>query len=84
MRPSSADLVGEYEPRWGARDVDYDAVWERRDGLHCSAQTMRTAAIISGWHQMRQTLPPEQWSTQACDAIVEAALRTVRDWMEAS
>jgi hypothetical protein len=80
----SDELVRRYVPRWGAHDVDYDAAWEgRTDGLRCPAKSMRTAAIVAGWHQMRQILPPEQWSTEACDAIVEATLRTVRDWMEA-
>jgi hypothetical protein len=79
-----SELVRIYNPSWGAQGVNYDEVWTcRLDGRRISAERMRTQAIIAGWRQMRQIAPHEQWSTELCDAIVEAALRTVRDWVEA-
>lgn len=76
--------VPRYEPRWSAENVDYEAPWDiRRDGARIGADRMRTAAINAAWHQMRLHAPREHWSTDVCDAIVEATLRTVRDWQEA-
>ena len=79
----SADYVRGYVAAWPVRGVDYDAVWHlRRDGKRIGAQQMRTTAIMAGWLQMRAwSTSREQWSTQVCDAIVEATLRTVRDWV---
>lgn len=73
-----------YEPQWRAADVDYDAAWDiRQDGLQIIADRMRTVAQLAAWHQMRLTMPPERWSVEACDAMTEAVLRVVRDWIEA-
>ena len=76
--------LAHYEPGWGATGVDYDAMWEsRRDGSHLDAERMRTHAYLVAWHQMRLNMPREHWSIEACDAIAESVLRTVRDWIEA-
>lgn len=84
MSEESDNAVRVYEPQWGASNVDYDAPWDiRSDDGHIGAEYMRSAARIAGWHQMRQLAPREQWSVEVCDAIVEATLRTVRDWVEA-
>lgn len=77
--------VNPYGPgRWAARNVDHDAPWRiRADGKVIGADRMRTAAQLAAWQQMRAHMPSEHWSPQACDAIAEAVLRTVRDWIEA-
>lgn len=74
----------DYKPRWTAEGIDYEANWDiRPDHLTIGADRLRGAAINAAWVQMRNHLPPERWSTEVCDAIVEATLRTVRDWVEA-
>ena len=86
-RHRSDNLVRFYVPSWGASNIDYDAPWSIRpdgsDATGCPAGRMRSAAFLAGWSQMRQIAPVDQWSVELCDAIVEATLRTVRDWVEA-
>lgn len=73
-----------YSPSWQAQGLDYDAEWNvRHDGLRIGAEQMRTAAIMAAWQQMRTYLPRECWSVEACDAMTEAVLRRVRDWIGA-
>lgn len=77
-------MIENYEPKWRAANVDYDAAWNiRRDGSGITADRMRTVAQLAAWHQMRMVMPPEHWSADACDAMTEAVLRVVRDWVEA-
>jgi hypothetical protein len=76
--------LSDYIPQWHASAVNYEAAWNiRRDGSRCPADSMRTAAVMAAWLQMRIHAPREAWSVEVCDAIVEATLRTVRDWTEA-
>jgi hypothetical protein len=74
--------VRNYTTAWNVTPPDYDGPWVSRDGLHCPADSMRTRAYMAAWFQMRQHMPREQWSVEACDAIAESVLRTVRDWVE--
>lgn len=83
MHGLAPDVHG-YEPRWQAQDVDYDASWEiRADGRRIGGDRMRGSAQLAAWQQMRTTMPREHWSVEACDAITEAVLRVVRDWVAA-
>ena len=66
----------------GAGLIDHGAPWVGPHGLRIGADRMRSRTYLAAWQAMRATMPMEHWSVEACDAMTDAVLQSVREWLE--